>query len=255
MKTAAKLLCLALFATMMTWSFCFADDDDDNAPPLPKMYNLGEEAPKPKPKPKVIIKERVVVQCPPGSTWNANIKRCQNDAGEDISPPPAPPQAAKPAPPPYTPPPVQAEQSPPTYAPSGDDGHYIQGDDAFIADHGLGNSAWMYVTLAKVVNPPTAATKGEGEFMQVRDGRNKWTKYHWRTRIADRSELHLGMHLIAFNDHNRDGVYMAPEKKDRARGGSWFYAKITDMSDMHKGYVTVSGNYKVNLRNIRIILR
>ena len=65
----------------------------------------------------------------------------------------------------------------------------------------------------------------------------------------------LGLAVIAFNDHRRNDVYGAPEQKDRARGGSWFMARITDMSDMYKGYVTVSGNYKVSLQNLRVILR
>jgi hypothetical protein len=32
-------------------------------------------------------------------------------------------------------------------------------------------------------------------------------------------------------------------------------AKITDMSDRHKGYVTVSGGYKISLENIRIAVK
>ncbi len=136
-----------------------------------------------------------------------------------------------------------------------DDDHFIQSDDYFVQKHDLSGHAWIWVELAKVVTPPGADTKGEGEFMKVRDGENYWTKYYWRTRIADRSELKLGMHVIAFNDNHRGDIYQAPEKKDRARGGGWFYAKITDMSDLYKGYVTVSGNYKVGLGNLRVIRR
>lgn len=86
-KTAVKLLCLALFATLMMASVCFADDDEDDLLPK-KAYSLGSERPKPQPKQKVIIKERIVVQCPPGSNWNADVKRCQNEDGEDIAPAP-----------------------------------------------------------------------------------------------------------------------------------------------------------------------
>lgn len=86
-KTAVKLLCLALCASMMIASVCFADDDEDDG--LPKgSYSLGQERPKPQPKPKVIIKEKIVVQCPPGSNWNTDVKRCQNEDGEDIAPAP-----------------------------------------------------------------------------------------------------------------------------------------------------------------------
>lgn len=136
-----------------------------------------------------------------------------------------------------------------------EDIHFLQGDDYFIQEHSLGNQAWMYVNLAKIVSPPSSATKGEGEFMKVVDGQNLWTGNYWRTRIAGKSELKLGMHVIAFNDNHRNDAYQAPDKKETARGGAWFYAKITDMSDVYKGYVTVSGNYKVSLNNLRVIIR
>ena len=86
-KTALKLLCLALFATLMMANICFADDDEDDFLPK-KAYSLGSERPKPQPKTKFVIKERIVVQCPPGSNWNADVKRCQNEDGEDIAPAP-----------------------------------------------------------------------------------------------------------------------------------------------------------------------
>ncbi len=62
-------------------------------------------------------------------------------------------------------------------------------------------------------------------------------------------------HVIAFNDNNQDGVHKAPRKKDSARGGGWFCAKITDMSDTYRGNVTASGNCKVSLKNLRVIVR
>ncbi|MEI7815931.1 MAG: hypothetical protein WCI45_01955 [Desulfuromonadales bacterium] len=81
-KTAVKLLCPALFAILMVGSVCFADEDEDEVLPK-KAYSLGME--RPKTTPKVIIKEKIVIQCPPGSNWNADIKRCQNEDGEDIA--------------------------------------------------------------------------------------------------------------------------------------------------------------------------
>lgn len=150
----------------------------------------------------------------------------------------------------------QAEQDAPVErAVAGEDNHFLQADDYFVQEHPLGDHAWMYVSLAKVVSPPSSSTKGEGEFMKVVDGQNLWTGNYWRTRIAAKSELKLGMHVIAFNDNHHSDAYQAPEKKENARGGAWFYAKITDMSDLYKGYVTVSGNYKVGLNNLRVIIR
>lgn len=168
------------------------------------------------------------------------------------NPPPAPPvEQEEPA---DAPPPRPSE--PRRAAPQGgDDAHFIQPDDYFINNEGLGSHSYIYVHLAKMVTPPTPGSKGEGEFMKVHDGQNQWTSYVWQSRIASQNELKLGMHFIAFHDNNQNGVYQAPKKKDRARGGTWWYAKITDMSDTYKGYVTVSGNYKVGLNNIRIPIR
>jgi len=173
-------------------------------------------------------------------------------------PPPAPAsEPAEPAEPRDDPPPKPRESRESRPAPSrgGDDAHFIQSDDYFINNEGLGNHSYIYVHLAKMVTPPNSGSKGEGEFMKVSDGQNQWTSYIWQSRIASTNELKLGMQVIAFNDNNQNGIYHAPKKKDRARGGQWFLAKITDMSDSYKGFLTVSGNYKVGLHNIRIPIR
>ena len=172
---------------------------------------------------------------------------------------PSTPPKTKPGPRKQTPPPAE-EQAPAddsgfTAATGGEDDHYIQDDDFFVQKFALESQAWIWVDLAKMVTPPGSGSKGEGEFMRIRDGGNLWTKYFWKTRIANKSELKLGMHVIAFNDNHKNNVYDAPEQKDQARGGRWFYAKITDISDLYKGYVTVSGNYKVSPGNLRVIRR
>ena len=133
-----------------------------------------------------------------------------------------------------------------------EDVHFLQPDDVFIADRALGKETYIYVKLAKTITAPSPGTRNEGEFMQVADGQNKWTQFVWRTRLATKEDLKLGQHFIAFHDHGVDGVYQAPTKKESARGNKWWYAKITDLTDTYKGYVTVSGNYKVGLNNLRI---
>lgn len=135
---------------------------------------------------------------------------------------------------------------------SGEDAHFIQPDDYFVAEQELGDHTYIYVTLSKMITKPSTNTKDEGEFMGVRSGKNKWSGFFWNSRIAAKNELKLGMIIILYEDNSKNSVYQAPVKKDRARGGRWFMAKITDMSDMYKGYVTTSGNYKVGLNNIRI---
>jgi len=160
-----------------------------------------------------------------------------------------------PMPPSFDQPPAEQQDGDSAPARGIDDAHYIQPDDYFIQNKGLGKNIWIYVELGKMVTPPSAETKREAEFMKVKDGQNMWTRHYWKTRIASKGELRMGMHVIAFNDNQRGDVYSAPESKSSARGDAWFYARITDLSDMYRGYVTVSGNYKVSLRNLRAIVR
>jgi len=136
-----------------------------------------------------------------------------------------------------------------------DDDHFIQPDDYFISNDDFKSQAWIRVTLAKMKTPPSAATKNEAEFMQVLDGKDIWTKYYWSTRIAGSEELKIGAVVIMLDQSGDEGVYRAPENKDEARQVSWFMAKITDMSDLYKGYVTVSGGYKVDPKAIRVIVK
>lgn len=154
-------------------------------------------------------------------------------------------------------PPAQEESAPqPRYeAPAaGEDRHYIQGDDFFISEQPMGDNAWIYVTLAKMTQPPNAQTKGEAEFFKIANGASQWTKFFWRTRIARPDEIRLGTLMIMFEGNSRNDAYQAPQDKSDARQNSWFMARVTDVSDLYKGYVTVSGGYKVNPQNLRVLV-
>jgi hypothetical protein len=156
---------------------------------------------------------------------------------------PAPPPARSQQPPP--------EDGTPAARATMDDEHYIQEDDFFISPDAFNRQEWIYVKLAKMVTPPSTKTKKEAEFFQVGNGNRVWTKHYWQTRLARKDELKLGTAVVIF-ERGDNGIYVAPENKDEARRGSWFMARITDMSDLYKGYVTVSGGYKANVRNIRV---
>jgi len=133
---------------------------------------------------------------------------------------------------------------------TGDD-HYIDSDVMFVSKEPFKGSGWIYVQTAKVVTPPSSKTKNEGLYMIISNGEEIWTKYFWKTRIASEKELKIGLVVIAF-ERGDDGVYYSPEDKSQALSYNWFMAKITDLSDKHKGYVTVSGGYKINLENMRV---
>lgn len=197
--------------------FAWAEDPDNTFNKVNKhLHGIGSEAPQP--------------------------------SGRPSSTPPPESRAADPAPP-------VEEAAPVSTQWVGDDNHFIQADDYFIQKHELEGRAWMRVLLAKPVNPPSSATKGEGEFMVVKNGKNLWTSHFWKSRIAGKDDIRLGAYVICYGGNRHDGVYESPKNKEKARSGDWGYHKITDVSDTFKGYVTVTGNYKVGLSNLRVPLR
>lgn len=135
-----------------------------------------------------------------------------------------------------------------------DDDHFIQKDDYFVSTTALDKNPYIYVSLSKMVTQPSARSKGEAEFFKVIDGSRMWTRYFYRSRIAGDSEIRLGTVVLVFEGRIDENVYLPPETKESARGGTWFMAKVTDVSDLYRGHVTVSGNYKVSVGNLRVLL-
>ena len=134
-----------------------------------------------------------------------------------------------------------------------DDDHYINSDHYFITKQKL-TQGWIYVTLATLKTAATPQTKNEAEFITVRDGEEIWTRYYYKTRIADQKEIKIGLEVIACEIGDGE-VYRMPENKDEALQSGWFMAKVTDVSDLFKGYVTVSGGYKIKLDNMRVVVK
>lgn len=133
------------------------------------------------------------------------------------------------------------------------DAHFIEDDYIFIAKETY-KSGWINVYVTKEVTPATKATKGEGQFMLISNGEEVWTKYYWHTRVATESDLKVGKVVIASEAHSEDGVYYGPEEKSETYD-DWFMSKITDMSEKHKGYVTLAGGYKVSLKALRVTVK
>lgn len=146
-------------------------------------------------------------------------------------------------------PPAQPRHETPT---PGEDRHYIQADDYFISDKPLQGHEWIYVQLSKLTAAPSAATKDEAEFFKVTDGNKLWTRYFWHSRLATSADIKLGAQVIMFEGNNRGDVYDAPAEKAAARRDAWFMARVTDVSDTYKGFITVSGGYKASLENLRV---
>ncbi|MBI3583369.1 MAG: flagellar assembly protein T N-terminal domain-containing protein [Nitrospinae bacterium] len=158
---------------------------------------------------------------------------------------------AEPSPPPaaQTPPPAPTK----TAVASMDDRHWIQSDDYFTSDRPY-EHGWINVSLSKIKQPPTDKSKGEGQFFRLHDSKDIWTKYFWKTRLAEEADLQVGTLVICFEDNGHDDVYQAPEDKKSARTGRWFMGRVTDTSDLYKGAVQVD-TYKCSPQALRIPIK
>ena len=123
-----------------------------------------------------------------------------------------------------------------------EDAHWVQADDYFVATRAF-TSGWLGVSIAKMKEPATAASKGEALFFVIHDGRELNSAYFYRTRPALKADLVLGNLLICFDNNPKDRVRRAPRDKDNARPGDWWLGRITDLSDLAKGYATLAGSY------------
>jgi hypothetical protein len=114
-------------------------------------------------------------------------------------------------------------------------------------------SNWLNVSIAKMKEP--AGPEGEALFFVIHDGADVRSAHFYRTRPAVKGDLVLGTLLICF-DHNKKGkVYQAPRDKDNARPGGWWLARITDLSDLDKGYATLAGSYHCAPDALRAIVK
>ena len=137
---------------------------------------------------------------------------------------------------------------------SREDAHWVQADDYFVASHPY-KSGWLDVFIAKMKEPPAKGGDGEALFFFIRDGREARSANYYRTRPATKADLVLGNLLICFDDNRKGKLHQGPRDKDNARPGGWWLAKITDLSDLDKGYATLSGSYHCTPDALRAIVK
>lgn len=136
----------------------------------------------------------------------------------------------------------------------GSDRHFVQPDDYFIMESPLQNEEWVYASIGKMLTPASEGTKFQGQFLRVLDGNTVWTKYFTKTRIATAEDLTLGKEVYVFDAADDNGNYRAPESNSECRNNWWFKARITDLSELYKNLVMVSGGYKVKRDAIRVAM-
>jgi len=140
----------------------------------------------------------------------------------------------------------------PVYAP-GEDHHWMQADDYFLTEEPY-VEGWVWGHLAKMKRPPSPDSKDQALFFDVRDSRDIWTRFYWRSRPAQPQDVVLGALAVCFNDNVQHDVYRAPPNKREARAGQWFLGRITDVSDAYKHLVRVSV-YDCAVDAVRILVR
>jgi hypothetical protein len=92
--------------------------------------------------------------------------------------------------------------------------------------------------LAKVQTAASAATKNQAEVIWIENGRKEWVNYVIESRKATKDEIKVG--TIAFFPsgwNNYDTM-----DQDNYRKTSWILGRVTDVSDLFKGRVEISGN-------------
>jgi hypothetical protein len=184
-----------------------------------------------------------------GATANT-LEVTASRKGAAVSPPPETPKAMVPAPQ------VAAPPAPPARTaaiPTGDDRHWFQADDYLISERPY-ERGWIYVELSKLKQPATAQTKGEGQFFNLHDSKDQWTRYFWKTRPAEETDLQVGALAVCFEGNSRDSVYRAPENKSNARTGNWFMGRVTDTSDLYKGTVQID-TYRCSPDALRVPIK
>jgi hypothetical protein len=137
----------------------------------------------------------------------------------------------------------------------GTDIHYIEEDDFFVSEVPLEKNPYMPVKTAKMINPPTRESKMQAQFILTSDGSQLWTKDYYTTKVANVEGLKPEMEVICFEGKSDTGIFTAPLNEDEKRNGTWFMARIADMSSIGEGYIILSNDYKVSLDNIRVITK
>ena len=111
----------------------------------------------------------------------------------------------------------------------------------------------MAVLLSSLVTAPSDTTKGEGEYMVLMDGQKIWAKYQYRTRQAIKEDLKVGT-IVIVADKNNEGLYQIPENRAEVVRIGWFMGTITDLTDLYKNEVSVSGEFRVQPDALRVIV-
>lgn len=136
-----------------------------------------------------------------------------------------------------------------------EDQHYLKTGHWIIGDKKLPERRHAYVAVGAPITVPSAETKGDGQFINAKDGHTTWTRHAWRTRPATKADIKLGTYVFMVHKKDQDGNYRAPTSRAEAITSTWWVAKVTDTSELYKNVVQVAGDYRVRLDGARVIIK
>ena len=137
------------------------------------------------------------------------------------------------------------------------DSHYLDPQSEYFVANQAYESGWAYMTLATMLRPASDETHGEAQFLAIGPGPDHqagarfWSRYFWRTRIANPGEFSVGKMVFCADLTNDGGAYRSPASRAEATQTQWFVSTITDVSDLYKQEVQ-AGDFKLNINCIRI---
>lgn len=135
------------------------------------------------------------------------------------------------------------------------DAHYVVVNDYLIMEQPLVDQTYVYSAIARMEMAPSPATNDRGKFRRLLDDQMVWTEHYAKTRIAKSADLVEENEIFFLNIVDDEGIYRAPQSLSESQSNWWYKARVTDISEKHRGFLTVSGGFRVHLNAIRVAIR
>ncbi len=135
---------------------------------------------------------------------------------------------------------------------AGTDAHFVRVDEYFVMEQPLSSQPFVFASLGRMQALPSPEHNNQSRFLRLMDSQLVWTSYFSKTRIAKSSDIVLDKEVFFLQLTDNTGNYRAPRSSTETRNGWWMKARITDLSNLDSGYITVSGGSFVNLNALRV---
>jgi hypothetical protein len=146
---------------------------------------------------------------------------------------------------------IEGDDSKGTTVGAAEDAHFLAPEHWIASDKQLRDSGYQYVYPAAALQAPSPATKNEGEFVNLRNGKVSWTAHAWRTRPATQADLKVGQRVFMLH-RSENKAYQKPRDRLDSFKHAWWTSRIADTSSAYKGVVTVAGGYQVAVDALRV---